>query len=91
MRVLKLKAKTGDTLDAIVDHIRAEMRNLPRKVESFELVEGAAPLFGAGDAPTVEIIVRYTVDDPETLNDIDRLIELAGERADEIEVIIDDE
>lgn len=91
LKILRLKAKPGSTLNSIVEYIRKEKRSLPARVAEVELLEGAAPLFGAGDAPTVEITIKYTVDDPSVLEDIEQLIEVAAERSDEIEIIIDDE
>lgn len=88
---IRLKAKKGSILNDLADYIISEKPEFLDQLTDFRLVEGAGVLFGAGDAPIVEIIIRYKVDERSKLTDIDEILNVAAERSEEIEIVIDDD
>ena len=91
MRSVELRAKSGTTLDDIEDYIRREKPDLRTRASRFEIAQGAAPLFGAGDGPAVRVTIEWDRRDNKTLQDVHDIIERAGLRPNEISLELDGE
>lgn len=85
-----IEAKPGHDLDEIVFYIRRNHPELRDAVDDFKVFQGAAPLHGAGEGPSVKIFLDFAnVTNPDTLKVISEVIKLAGASTSKMRVQID--
>jgi hypothetical protein len=92
MKSLAIKPKQGQSVNKIVDFIFDNAPTLPEDVDTFEIIEGASSLFGAGDNAAIALIIKYTEEhiSDEARKAIQAIIKLAQDSGGEYEIIFTD-
>lgn len=84
--IVRIRRKGGGLLNPASDAILEKHETFVERLRSFELVADASSLFGSGDTAIVEIRLSYVEPTEQDLIDIQKIIAIAKNSADDIEV-----
>ena len=85
--VIRIRKKNGAPIDNLAKVIVKNLGPRLDKLPEFKLIQGASALLGSGETGIVEIYIRYNQPDQNRLAEIDEILEIANEGADDIIVV----
>ncbi|NQW09348.1 MAG: hypothetical protein HQ481_05620 [Alphaproteobacteria bacterium] len=87
-KTLHLRASKGATLRSVVDFIFDQKPEIPEHASKFEMIEGGSTEAGSGEDAIVELRLVFDAPTEEDLANIEEIIRIARQSADDIEITV---